>query len=191
MAGILSLYTSAYQEPRNGLHSLGGAPFHKLVNTDIENNVFSNLSPYESTNVGEDYRIIYAVNTSPTPVGISVILLSVEYLLNDQEAKASQRYLMNCRINLFIPPYADINYTHPTITTDGTVKSEFNNFNPTKMQDVINTNKGINNYGPYILLDKPLAQGEYFPIVLQRRITGPINYIKNFKVNLSSSYTIG
>lgn len=182
MSNVLGFYSSEYSEPRANLRSLGGPPFTLI---EDPNTVFNEVPEYGSTNVYEDFRVIYIVNTSPAVVIIESSFLNIEYNWSPHSAKATLPYSSLIRINMFNPTYAFTKYIHPTINSDGTFKGS-----EVDIKNVIRTEATRVNYGKNIVVPTKIGRGEFFPIILHRIVSGPLPYIRDFSFKIKSFYAV-
>lgn len=181
----LAFYSSSYREPTKNLRSLGGGPANLLINTNSMNSIFGNVEEYESSSRYIDYRVIYAVNISKSPIIIDSVVFQINPLLNNNLDKADSKTLENVNVNSFIPNYARKNYVHEEIFTTGLYRNGSVN-----IQEVVTAEQTQTNYGSRVFFRPDLRPGEFFPLLLQRVVTSPIGFVKNFALNFNFIYSV-
>lgn len=186
MPKVLGFYTSAYSEPRKNLKSLGGGPYVRLNNAEPLGAIFNDVEEYESANTKEDFRVIYLSNIAKNFTIIKAFVLDIQYDFDSYLDKSTKLYMTGVRMSMFNPPYGDINYIHPIITADGTFRDT-----GISIKSIINEEATQLNYGSSIVVKQDLKAGQFIPIVLHRKVRGPVAYLKNFKFTIKASFAVG
>lgn len=186
MSKIIGFYNSSYSEPRKGLKSLGGEPSSLLDFKGESGNIFNEVEEYESTTATDDYRIIYLGNLSKSIAIIESSLLKTEIDFDKHIDKSNKLYLSNVQLNIFVPSYADRSLVHPIIYANGVFRD-----GTASLASLIEQEANQSNYGRSVVINTRISPGEYFPIVLHRRVRSPVTYIKNFSFKLSANYAVG
>lgn len=187
MVDNLGFFTSRYKDPNTSVGCLGGEVYSMIVKDTI-GEIFSPINEYYSTNTYIDYRVIYIKNIARKQgVIISSPSISVDHIYLKKQEIFRVQDLYRVRVNLFAPiSYAGVNYMHPKIFTNGEFIQE-NKF----IGDFTIENTNPRYYGRSILLDSvSLKTNEYYPVVLERVIKGPVPFIKNFSFKLTAKYTV-
>lgn len=182
MPRVLGFYNSEYKEPRNNLQSLGGRPFSYIHDNDY---IFNEVPEFGSTNVFQDFRVVYLVNLSTSVSIIDSAILSVSLEHSYQQEKATMPHLTKIFMRLFIPPYASTNFVHPPINTNGVFKN-----NTMSIPKVIKESANKRTYSNRVLMPVEIHTGEFFPVVLHRFLSGPLPYLRNYRFTLNALYAV-
>lgn len=185
MYKVLGFYTSTYGEPRNNIRCLGGEPNAMLPSKNAVGLVFNEVPEYESTNVLEDFRVIYLANISKNNISVRSVLLSISNQYDEHLDKSTKIYLNRVKIRMFSPTYAGVNYVHPLITRNGVFRDTGISLSSI-MSDEVNSI----NYGTSISIKTDMSAGDFIPVVLHRTVIGPTTYIKGLRFNISARFSV-
>lgn len=185
MTSGLGIFTSEHSEPGTDLTSLGGSLFSRLDNSGLSS-FFDHVNEYESTNGFNDYRVIYIKNISNIPgVTINSPFVSISHMYEKKQELLKRRDLTKVRINLFVPTYSQVNEPHTKIYSNGET------YDGRNLSVLIFDNINERYYGNRVFLDfLKLKNNEFFPIIVQRTVDGPVPFINNFSFKISAKYSV-
>lgn len=191
MSESLGFFTSRYGDLGANLISLGGE-IDSYISQNSENfQIFNPVNEFNSTNNLVDYRILYIKNISNKQSNSKNLVLQNPVLTVNKEYEKKLEVLRRedvyrISVNLFVPTYLNVNEQHPKIFSNGI----FLDNERYAIGNYIFQNTNDRYYGSRVYLDKIiLKSNDYFPIVIQRIISGPVPFIKNFSFSISAKYT--
>lgn len=191
MESILGIFTSQYSDSSANLYSLGGEIGERL-SLDKTKKFFSPLNEYEATNGSIDYRVLYVKNISQKQeivINTPFIYLNHKYVFKREIFR--QEDLTKIKLNLYVPSYLQKNQTHPLILSNGRfldTSISFNGIN--NIRTFVNKETNVRNYGVKIFLDNlKLEYNEFFPIIIERTVFGPVPFVANFDFYIFAKYS--
>lgn len=186
MINNIGFFSSQYKDENSNVLSLGGGIYSRLVGS-TKGEIFSPVNEYDSTNSSIDYRVIYIKNiTNKQSLLVTSPTISVEHFYPNKREILNLQDLYRVRLNLFVPTYAYKNQDHDKIYSTGVFVSRNRSIN-----EYIISNTNPRYYGRTVFLDfLSLGINDYFPVIVERIIKGPVPFINNFSFSLSAKYTV-
>lgn len=185
MASALGFFSSIENEREGKLTSLGGQLAERIDNSG-NSLIFNPANEFSSTNSSVDYRVIYIKNISR----LENVIVSSPFVYVDHEYLKKREIfgIQDVRrvfINFYVPTYAEKNKLHPKIFSNGQI------YTGQDLRNLIYDNDNTRYYGRKVFLDfLELKFNEFFPLIVERTIYGPVPFVKNFDFKLYSKYSV-